>query len=462
MASKQAPLVAGEEAAGGSSAEGAARPGEAEAASPRGWYTVVILGIVSMLSFVDRGVMALFVEPMKRDFNLSDTEVSLLLGLAFTLPYVVVGLPMARFIDRGSRRNLIAGCLALWSCATAICGIAQNYWTLFVARFVTGGAESVNTSGSLSMIADAVPRHRLPRAYAIQSAGVSGGAALSLLIGGVLFGLLAHLDPLQVPLIGTIYNWQLVFMIVVIPGVLLALLMMVTVPEPRRKGGKRPGGYPVREVLAHIWAARPFHLPLLLGMLVQAMMLMGFAAWMPAFYERTYGWGPEIAGPLMGMVSLVATLTGLAFGARLAEILARKRDDANLRVLFLAHLIATPLLVLAPLMPSPWLALGFNALALAIGVMGNPGFSAAIQITAPNEMRAQVAVMYAAAITAIGGTLGPTLIGGLTDLVAPSPDHLRYVLAAVKALFGPIAVFLIWKSLGPYGRLYRQRLDEDR
>lgn len=433
---------------------------ELEEKIPRGWYTVIILGVVSMLSFVDRGVMALFVQPIKRDFGLSDTEISLLLGLAFTLPYVLVGFPISRFIDRGNRRNLIAGCLALWSAATAVCGIAQNYATLFVARFVTGGAESVNTSGSLSMIADSVPRKRLPRAYAIQSAGVSGGAALSLLIGGVLYGLLVHVEPMHLPVLGTIHNWQWVFMMVGIPGLLVAALMMITVPEPRRKGGTRPGGYPLREVIGFIWSARAFHLYLLFGMLVNAILTMGFAAWMPAFYERTYGWGPETVGPLLGVVSLFATLAGLVLGARLAEILAERRDDANLQVMFIAQLISTPLLVAAPLMPTPWLALGFSAAASATGVMGAPGFSAAIQVTAPNEMRAQVAVMYAAGITAIGGSLGPTVIGVLTDFVAPSEEHLRYVLAIVKGTLGPVAIFLIWKSLPAYGKLYRQRIDE--
>jgi len=429
--------------------------------SPRGWYTVILLGVVSMLSFVDRGVMALFVQPMKRDFDLTDTEVSLLIGLAFTLPYVLIGFPASRLIDRGNRRNLIAGCLALWSFATAICGVAQNYWTLFVARFVTGGAESVNTSGSLSMIADCVSREKMPRAFAIQSAGVAGGAALSLLIGGVLYGLLAHIPPTHVAGLGVIHNWQLVFMIVGIPGLAVALLMVLTVPEPRRRGGSRPQGYPLREVVGFVMQVRSLHLPLLSGMLLLAVMTSGFAAWMPAFYERTYGWGPEVIGPLLGGVSLVSSIVGLVAGARLAEWLGKRRDDANLRVLFLAHLLAQPLLIIAPLMPSPWLALGCAGIAGTFGVMGGPGFSAALQITTPNEMRAQVNVMYAASITAIGGTLGPTLIGFLTDYVAGSEADLRYVLVAVKLLFGPLAVYLIWRSLAPYGALYRRRIEEE-
>lgn len=425
--------------------------------SPRGWYAVFLLGIVSMLSFVDRGVMALFVQPMKRDFALSDTEVSLLLGLAFTLPYVVVGFPMSRFIDRGNRRNLIAGCLGLWSLATAICGVAQNYWTLFICRFVTGGAESVNTSGSLSMIADAVPRDKMPRAFAIQSAGVACGAALSLLIGGVLYGLLVDVPPTHIAGIGVIHNWQLVFMIVGIPGLLVAALMFFTVPEPRRKGGTRPDGYPLREVVGFVWSMRSLHLPLLSGMLLLAIMTSGFQAWMPAFYERTYGWGPQVVGPLLGGVSLVSSVIGLIAGTKFAEWLGRKRNDANVRVMFIAHLFAQPLLIAMPLMPNPWLALGCAAIANTIAVMGAPAFSAALQITAPNEMRAQVNVMYAASITAIGGTMGPTLIGVLTDFVAGSEADLRYVLVAMKLLFGPLAVFMIWKAIRPYGKAFADR-----
>jgi MFS family permease len=412
-----------------------------------------------MLSYMDRGVMALFVEPMKRDFGLSDTEVSLLLGLAFTFPFVVFGFPMSRLIDRGVRRTLIAGCLAAWSLATGLCGIAQNFWSLFLCRAVIGGSESVNTAAALSMIADAIRRERLPRAFALQAAGVSTGAALSLLVGGLLFGLLVNVAPIRLPGIGVIYNWQLVFMIVGIPGLLLALLMMLSVPEPRRKGGTRPGGFPLREVGGFVIAQRSMHLPLLSGIVLLSMLNYGLGAWSPAFYERTYGWGPEVIGPMLGMVSLVGSLIGLLLGARLAELLGKRNDDANLRVLLIAHSLALPLHVIGPLMPSPWLALGCSAIAGIFAVMGGPGFYAALQLTAPNEMRGQINVLYAASMNTIGGTLGPTVIGLLTDYVAPSEADLRYVLVGVNLLIGPLALFLLWKSLRPYARAYRERID---
>ena len=430
-----------------------------EKTSARGWYTVGLLSMVSMLSYVDRGVMALFVEPMKRDFGLSDTEMGWLLGMAFTLPYFIIGVPMARLIDRGVRRNLIAGALAVWSLATAVCGIAQNYATLFACRFVTGSAESINTSGSYSMAADAVSHKMLPRAYAFLSAGVTGGSALSLLVGGVLYGLLVNIPPTHVAPFGVIHNWQLVFMIVGIPGLLVAALMLWTVPEPHRRGGTRPEGYPLREVFAFVKEKGRLHFPLLTGTILLATMNHAFAAWMPAFYERTYGWGPEKAGPIMGTVSLVASIIGLVAGAKMAEWMAERRDDANLRVVFLVNFAAFPLLAAAPLMPVPWLALTLAALAGAIGIMAGPPLMAAIQLTTPNEMRAQMNVMYGAGMTAIGGSLGPWLVGFLSDNFTTSGAELRYVLFAVKMLFGPLALLMLWRAIAPYGRVYRQVLD---
>ena len=213
----------------------------------------------------------------------------------------------------------------------------------------------------------------------------------------------------------------------------------------------------MRDVTALVARQRALHFPLLGGMLLLAIMTTGNAAWMPAFYERTYGWGPELVGPLLGGVSFATSIIGLVGGAHLAERFGRKHDDANLRVLFLAHLFSQPLLLITPLMPNPWLALLCTALSGIFAVAGGPGFSAAIQITTPNEMRAQINVMYAAAITAIGGTLGPTIVGYMSDHIARSEADLRLVLVAVRVMFGPAAVYLLWKSLAPYAAEYREK-----
>jgi len=433
--------------------------GEPGRGAHRGWYTVYVLAIVSMLAQIDRGVISLLVQPMKRDLGLTDTEVSLLVGFAFTFFYVVVGPPMSRVTDRGVRKYVIAGGLAVWSFATALCGLAQNFWGLFFGRALVGGGESVNGPASFSMIADVIPRDRLPRAFAILNAGVMGGMALSLVIGGALIGLLANVEPFVLPGVGLIRNWQLVFMIVGIPGLIVALLILFTVPEPRRMGGKKPGGYPFSEVLRFVAGQRAIHLPLLFGVLLMSIQSYGLGAWVPAFYERTYGWGPAVAGPLLGSVSLGASFLGLFIGTRLAEWLGRRSDDANLRVLFLAQLMSVPFGILGPLMPSPWLALGCGALAAVFGVMGGPAYNAAIQLATPNEMRGQVNAMYLFTLSAVGGALGPTLVALITDNIAGSEDQLRYVMAGLRMVLGPLSVALIWLAVAPYGRVYRQRLD---
>ncbi len=422
-----------------------------------GWYTVCMATMVAVMSQIDRGILSLFIQPMKRDFHLSDTQVSVLIGFAFTFFYVVGGPPLSRMADRGVRKNVIAGCLAVWSCATALCGFAQNYWVFFGARAVIGSTEAGCGPASLSLISDTVPLKRMPRAYALYNSGFIGGQALSLLIGGVLFGLLAHVQPIQLPGIGVIRNWQLVFVMLGIPGLIIAAVVRFTVPEPGRRGARKPGGYPIKDVIGYLVTQRALHLPLMIGVLLMNFQIYGIITWMPAFYERTYGWGPAKIGPLLGAVTLVCSVMGLFAGARLAEWLGKRHDDANIRTLFLAQFLAVPMFVIQPLMPTPWLALGCGGVASFLYVLGGPGYNAAINIAAPNEMRAQVNVMYFIIANAIAGSLGPTIVALITDHVARSEADLRYVIFGLRLILGPLTALCLWKAVAPYGRIFRER-----
>lgn len=426
-----------------------------------GWYTVFVLALVAMLGQIDRGVISLVVQPMKRDLGLSDTEVSLLIGFAFTFFYAVCGPPISRISDRGIRKSVIAASLAVWSVGTALCGLAQSFWGFFAARAVVGGAESGSSPASLSMMADVVPRHKLPRAFAIYNSGVMGGMALSLVFGGLLLGLLADVPTITLAGIGEIHNWHLVFMILGLPGLLVAALIMITVPEPARKGGHKPGGYPLKEVAGYIWSHRQMHLPLLFGVLIMSIQTFGMSAWGPAFYERTYGWGPAVVGPLLGLTTLASSVAGLFIGAYLCEVLAKRYDDANLRVLFIAQIFSIPFVAAAPLMPTPWLALGLSAFGGVIAGMGGPAYNAALQLSTPNTMRAQINALYLFTIAAVGGGLGPLLIALFTDFVAQSEAALRYVLVGFRIVLGPLDAVLIWLAIRPYGKAYRQRLEVD-
>lgn len=440
--------------------EPVATPVASSGVSRLGWYTVYMTGLVAIMSQIDRGILSLFVQPMKRDFHLSDTEMSILLGFAFTFFYVVGGPPLSRAADGGVRKIVISGCLAVWSLATAFCGIAQNFWSFFVARAVIGGSESGCGPASMAMIADAIPRERLPRAYAIYNAGFLGGGALSLVVGGVLIGALAHIQPIHIAGIGVIHNWQLVFMILGFPGLLIAAWFALTVPEPPRKGGTKPGGYPMREVLKFVVSQRAFHVPLILGSLINGFQIYGLAVWMPAFYQRTYGWGPATIGPLLGIVTLATGTIGLFLGARLTEIFDKRRDDANVLMMLLAAALPIPFAVLGPLMPTPWLALGFLAIAGVFSTMGASGYSTALNMATPNEMRSQIMVMYFIINNAIAGSLGPTLVALCTDFIAHNEADLRYVIVAFRLAFGPLASFFLWKALKPFAKIYRQKIEE--
>lgn len=433
--------------------------GAPDKAAEGGWYTVFMMAVVVMLAQVDRNIISLMVQPMKRDLGLTDTQVSLLIGLAFSITYTMVGPPVSRLADRGFRKPVVAASLAIWSSATAICGLAQNFWQMFLGRAVIGGAESASSPASLSMIADLIPRAKLPRAYAIYNAGFIAGGSIAMALGGFLLGALANFEPIQVPGIGMIRDWQVVFMILGLPGVFVALVIMLTVPEPQRRAGHKPKGYPLKEVFGFLVQNRAMHVPMLAGALLNSIQSFGTAAWIPAFYERTYGWGPSVAGPWLGMISITGAVVGLFGGAWLTEWLGKRRDDANLYMMFLANFLAIPFLVAGPLMPTPWLALGVSLFGGAVGAMGGAGYNSALQLSTPNAMRSQINALYLFCIAAVGGTLGPLLIALLTDFVAGDEAHLRYVLVGFRLVLAPLDCYLIWLAVRPYGKAYRARID---
>jgi MFS family permease len=430
-----------------------------EKATLSGWYTVIMSAVVVMLAQIDKGVMALLVQPMKHDLHLSDTQVSLLIALAFTLFYVAVGPPVARLADRTSRKWVVAVSLAIWSAATSLCGLAQNFWQMFLGRAIIGGAESGSSPASVSMIADVIPRHQLPRAYAIYNAGFIGGAALAFVFGGVIFGALEHVKPMAIPGLGTLHNWHFVFIVVGLPGLLIAAIFALTVPEPKRRGAIRPQGYSLKEVAGYVVKNRAMHGPLLAAFLFNAMSTFGALAWLPAFFERTYGWGPAKTGSLLGSANLICAFVGLAIGSQVAMWLSKKRDDAHILMLWIAHVAAVPFLIAAPLMPNPWLALICCGLAQGCAASGSPSQNSAFNLSTPNAMRSQINALYLFVIAGLGGLLGPVVIALLTDFVAGKEEYLRYVLLGFRLVLLPIDLILVWLTIKPYGKLVRERLE---
>jgi MFS family permease len=422
-------------------------------ASRTAWYAVFVLALTVLFANLDLTIVALLVEPMKRDLDLSDVQVSLLLGFAFAVFYTFIGLPVARYIDRSSRTRILAIGLAVWSAATVFCGLARGFWQLFLGRVLVGAGESVNGPATFSLIADSFPPERLPRAIAVMQLGVVAGSGLSLLLGGVVIHLLAQVAPIALPGVGLLKSWQLVFIVIGLPGLAVAVLM-TTVREPARRGlaalaRREVSLTEVVRYLADNW--RVFG-PMFLGLTLGALSL-GAQQWMPAFYQRTYGWEPARVGSITGIMRLIATPLGLLIGVWLAERLTRlQRDDAALRVVVLARLVGVPAAIALPLMPTPWLALGLDAVvAIALGA-GGASQNAALQIVTPNQIRGQVTALYLFIYNVVGLGLGPTLAAVMTQYVFHAESELRYALCALAASIGPLALIIIWSGIKPYAR----------
>ena len=199
------------------------------------WFSVAVLVIAFIFSIADRIIIALLVDPIKTDLGLSDTDLGIMMGLAFAIFYALMGLPIGRLSDRHSRRSIIAVGIFLWSLMTAACGLARNFSELFLARVGVGVGEATLSPAAYSMIADSFPREKLGRAISVYQSGAFFGVGLALIFGGIAIRFAAGAESVDLPLIGTVAPWQMAFIAIGLPGILVAALMF-TVKEPVRQG----------------------------------------------------------------------------------------------------------------------------------------------------------------------------------------------------------------------------------
>jgi len=426
--------------------------------TPAAWYAVFIFSLALMMNFVDRGVINLLVEPIKQDLAVSDTQISLLVGFAFVLFQIFVGLPLARLVDTRSRRVILGLSIAGWSGMTAVCGLCQTYGQLFLARIGSGIGEAANGPATFSMLSDLFPKHRLPRAIAVMQLGYATGQGFSLLLGGLAFAWLSMYAPFDAGIFGELKAWQMTFILIGVPGLILALLM-TTVKEPKRHGQIKsatrtaPRALPVREVARFLHSNGRTYYPLFIGMGLKTVLSFGYITWIPAFYIRTFDWTPRMVGLVQGAIMLVVVPIALFTGSFLAEYWAKKgRDDANMRVVLLATWAAVPFSVLYPLMPTDWMAVIMVAFFYFFAMMVPGSQNAAMQVVSPNQMRGQVMALYLFVFNIIGFGMGPTVVALFTDYIFGDPSDLKYAMALAASIIGPIAGLLFWYGLKPYAR----------
>ncbi len=415
------------------------------------WYVVFVLTLAYTCSFIDRQILSLLIEPIRRDLQINDTGIALLGGLAFSILYTTLGMPLARWADRANRRNLMMMGVGVWSAMTAACGLARGFWPLFGARVGVGVGEAALSPAAFSLMADYFSPQNLARAAGAYSTGVYFGAGLALLIGGGVIQMVAH-APIQVlPFIGEVYAWQLTFFVVGALGIPV-LFLMATIREPLRRGVTSTRLTSGTGALKLFFKLHSRTLTCIIGSGTLFGIAVGsYFVWVPSMMIRTHGWDAPRAGFTIGAIMLLFGTAGVFSGGWVANKLAQKgHSDAILRAALYGIAIGAVFIIATPLINDETWATIFLAISIFFLAFPQALPSAALQVMTPNPLRAQTTAIYFFIGNLIANGFGPMVPALMNDYLFHDPMALRYSLAITVTIALPLAVFLLCFGLKPY------------
>lgn len=387
-------------------------------------YVILLLFVVNVFNYMDRMALSVLAPVLKIDLGLSDAQLGLLTGFAFALFYAVCGIPIGCWADRGIRRNIIALALATWSVMTALCGLAQNFWQLFLARVGVGVGESGCLPSAQSMLCDYVPSERRSGVFAIHTFGLYMGMFAGMAFAGWF---------------GETLGWRGTFLVLGLPGLLLAVVVRLTLREPMRGRFDCVGGQPTSvsfvSTVRTLLGCRIYRLLLLFAVL-DNFVQSGVNQWLPSYYVRMSGLSLSSIGVYLGLAMGVGAGTGLLIGGFLANKLAKSSFRLPLLICAAASFLAFPLALGALAVSSPYVSIFLVSLtALFWTATNGPVLAVLYGATAP-QMRATAGAINIFAIAVLGLGLGPFCVGLLSDALTPllGAEALRY------ALLVPISV----------------------
>lgn len=414
------------------------------------WYVLALLTLTSAFSVADRLVFGILVQDIKAEFDLSDFQLGLLGGAAFSLVYVIAGFPAARLADRSTRKNIVAAAISFWSLMTAACGLATGFWTLFMARTGVGVGEGCSGPSSQSLVADFFARHELAKAMGFLTIGASMGTAGGLIIGGQL---------------AELFSWRWAFVLMGLPGVVIGAVIYFTVREPVR-GRYAPVGtdmaqLPLGRTIMSLLGNRVF-MGLALGWAVQIMIGYALAFWMAAVMLRQFPISTGDVGLYLGFTFFLGGIPGPILGGYLTHWLTLRDERWRAWLPGVVSLGCVVPLALSLTSSGFGAFLGWFGLAYGIYVASQAGILSGIQAAVEPASRGFAVAIALFFNNLIGQALGLAVIGAVSDALTP----LQGDSALAVAVFGvclvsgimSLAIF-VWTAaqMGPSGYLAKMR-----
>jgi len=414
------------------------------------WWALLLLTATYTFSFIDRQIINLLVDPIRTDLSLSDSQVSFLQGLAFVLPYVLLSIPLGRVVDRANRIRVLVIGILVWTISCVTCGLAKNFWQLGMARMGVGAGEASVTPASWSLLADYFSEDKRALPVSIFLMGPYLGAGLSLILGAEVVGWASGLGTIEFPFAGALAPWQLTFMLVALPGLLMVFLLPL-LRDPPRTQRLTEAAEPLSwgEIAQYVWPRRGVFGAYLLGAPFIVLVLYALQAWVPSLLIRVHGLEIVEAGRYYGTVALVAGSAGVLSGPVAARWLAGRMDPAvaPLVTSISSTCLLIPVLVSAGLAESLTWTLVFITGASYLVTFPLALFATGLQSASPNEMRGLMAGCFVLSTNLIGLALGPTSVALASDYIFGSPQAVGSSLALVGGTVLPMAVFLLWRGL---------------
>ena len=396
-------------------------------------YALGLLVVVYVFNIIDRSILGILVEPIKQDLGVNDTMMGFLGGIAFATFYTLLGIPIARMADSGSRRNVLSVCLALWSGATALCGFAQNFFHLLAARIGVAVGEAGGSPPSHSMISDMFPADKRATALAIYALGIPIGTMLGNLGGGW---------------INDAFDWRTAFFVVGLPGVMLSLIVRFTLKEPPRGAAEgielsSEAAPPVKEVFSYLWSLKSFRL-MALGGSLHAFVGYGVSYWIPAMFNRSHGLSTGemgIALFYLGFAAIAGTFLGGYFGDKMSQ-----RDVRwYLWLPGIATMVSVPFSAFVYIYAEPYAALWVLAVPYFLGAYYLGPTFALTQGLVGLRMRALASSILLFILNIIGLGLGPQFTGIASDVLNATTslgaDSLRWALV-LSLIFNVVSAVL--------------------